>query len=224
MRVFYISLIFLLTTLVQAQEPITKTVGEFTTLKVYDLINVELIKSTENKVEIFGKNAKDVVVVNKNGILKIRMKLEQFFKGDKTEVKLYFTTIDIIDANEGAFISSNETFKQFELDLRTQEGGHIKLKTNTKINEIRCDSGGIVELTGQSRDQNITLSTGGIFLGKEIKAETSKVSIRAGGEANVNVTQLLDIKIRAGGDVNIYNKPDKVIENKVLGGRITYIE
>ena len=61
------SLVF--TLLLQSQEPVIKTVGEFSTLKVYDLINVELIQSKENKVEISGTNTNDVVVINKNGIL-----------------------------------------------------------------------------------------------------------------------------------------------------------
>ena len=216
------SLVF--TLLLQSQEPVIKTVGEFSTLKVYDLINVELIQSKENKVEISGTNTNDVVVINKNGILKIRMKLEKIFNGNKTEVKLYLTTVDIIDANEGSYISSQDTFKQYELDLRTQEGGYIKLDVNTKINEVRADSGGIVELTGKSRDQNIVISTGGVYKGNTVESELTKVAIRAGGTAEVQAEKLLDIKIRAGGDVFIYNKPEEVKETTTLGGRIKYIE
>ena len=208
----------------QAQNPIIKTIGEFSTLKVYDLISVELIQSKENKVEISGKNSEDVVVVNKNGTLKIRMKLEKIFDGSKTEVKLYLTTVVIIDANEGSYISSQDTFKQYELDLRTQEGGHIKLNIDTNINEVRSDSGGIIELNGKSINQNINISTGGIYKGKTVKSESTKVAIRAGGEAEVQAIKLLDIKIRAGGDVFIYNKPKEVKESKTLGGRIKYVE
>lgn len=224
MKNLVLSITLVFTLLLQAQEPVTKTVGEFSTLKVYDLISVELIQSKENKVEISGKNADDVVVVNKNGTLKIKMKIEEIFDGSNTEVKLYFTTVDIIDANEGSFISSQDTFKQYELDLRAQEGGHIKLNINTKINEVRSDSGGIVELTGKSRNQNIVISTGGIYQGKTVESESTKVAIRAGGEAEVQAKKLLDIKIRAGGDVYIFNKPEEVKESKTLGGRIKYVE
>lgn len=224
MKNLVLSIALVFTLLLQGQEPVTKTVGEFSTLKVYDLISVELIQSKENKVEITGKNTEDVVVVNKNGTLKIKMKIEEIFDGSNTEVKLYFTTVDIIDANEGSFISSQDTIKQYELDLRAQEGGHIKLNINTKINEVRSDSGGIVELTGKSRNQNINISTGGIYKGKTVESESTKVAIRAGGEAEVQAKKLLDIKIRAGGDVFIYNKPEEVKESKTLGGRIKYVE
>ena len=63
-----------------AQEAVQKTVGEFKELKVYDLINVELIKSDQNKVSITGDKAKKVVFVNKNGKLKIKMNLDFVYK------------------------------------------------------------------------------------------------------------------------------------------------
>ena len=63
-----LSLVFSITLF--AQDTVEKTIGEFTTVKVYDLINLNMIQSKENKVVISGKNRKDVEVVNKNGKLK----------------------------------------------------------------------------------------------------------------------------------------------------------
>ena len=40
-----------------SQSPITRTLGEFKEIKVYDLINVDLIKSSENRITISGKHA-----------------------------------------------------------------------------------------------------------------------------------------------------------------------
>ena len=58
-------LVILLSINISAQQTIEKTVGEFKTLKVFDLINVKMKKSDENKVIISGKNRKDVQVINK---------------------------------------------------------------------------------------------------------------------------------------------------------------
>lgn len=212
--------IFLITTVVTAQDPITKTVGEFSTIKVYDLINVEMVKSKKNKIEITGKNAKDVVVVNKNGTLKIRMKVEEYYDGDRTQVKLYYTSVDVIDVNEGAVITSDDTIKQFEIELKAQEGGRINLDVKTTEADIKAVTGGVVEITGKSKNQDISINTGGVFKGKDFKTENTNIAIRAGGEADVNVTDVLDIKIRAGGDVFIYGNPNTVNESRALGGRI----
>ena len=203
-----------------AQKPISKTVGEFTELKVYDLINVELFKSEENKVEISGENAEKVVIINKDGTLKIRLNLEESFDGNKTNVKLFYTAFDIIDVNEGAYVSSEEPISQFEAELKAQEGGLIKLNLDTKETKIKAITGGIVELTGKTNNQNITIGTGGILKAENLESANAKVAIRAGGEAYINATDLLDIKIRAGGDVFIYGNPKEVKENTALGGRI----
>ena len=58
-----------------SQSPITRTLGEFKEIKVYDLINVDLIKSSENRITISGKYAEDVNVIQKNNTLKIRMNM-----------------------------------------------------------------------------------------------------------------------------------------------------
>ena len=203
-----------------SQTPITKSIGEFTELKAYDLINIELIKSKENKVEIFGDNTHDVVVVNKNGKLKIKMEIDEIFDGNKTNVKLYYTSVDIIDANEGAYIASQDNFDQYELTLKAQEGGYIKLNCKLKNTEIKAVTGGVIELSGTTNTQDININTGGIFKGKDFESKNTQISIRAGGEADVNTSGVLDIKIRAGGDVFIYGDPETVNESRALGGRI----
>ena len=118
------TLLFLFFTLfVGAQTPISKSLGEFSELKIYDLINVELIESTENKIEISGDNATDLNVVQKNDVLKIRMALHKSLNGKNTFVKLFYTKIHTIDVNEGAKVTSESPFKQYELELKAQEGG-----------------------------------------------------------------------------------------------------
>src|SRR5690606_41662708 len=113
------------TTSIYAQ--IEKNLGDFNELKVYDRIEVELIKSDSNKVIITGKNTEGVVLVNKNGTLKIRMSVPKIFNGDDTTVQLYYTTIDSIDDKEGTVICCNDVIKQYNSVVNTQEGGHDKL-------------------------------------------------------------------------------------------------
>ena len=216
-------LVCLITAVGFSQKPIIQDVGEFSTLKVYDLINLEMIKSDENKIEIYGKNASDVVVVNKNKTLKIKMELDEMFDGNKTEIKLYYTAVDVIDANEGAYITSEDEIKQFEIDLRAQEGGSITVKVNTTETSVKAVTGGIIETSGTTHNQMIKVNTGGIYHGKGLKSITSELAIRAGGEVEVNASELLDIKITAGGDVYIYGEPKTVNKSKALGGRIKYM-
>ena len=151
------------------------------------------------------------------------MNLEESFDGDHTRVKLYYTNIDIIDANEGAKIWSKDKIKQYEVELKAQEGGKINVDLKVTTASIKSVTGGVVETSGKSQNQNVSISTGGVYKGKDLKTESTEIAIRAGGEADVNATDVLDIKIRAGGDVFIYGEPKKVNKSKALGGRIKHM-
>lgn len=209
---------------IYAQKPIEKHVGDFKELKVYDLIEVELIKSDENKVIITGENTDYVIVNNKNGTLKIKMELSKIFDGNDTKVKLYYTKVDIIDANEGVKIHSKDEIKQFEIDLKAQEGGSIDVIVDVNYANIKAVTGGVITASGSAKKENVKLLTGGIFNGEKLKSENSEVSINAAGEAYVNASKEVDVKIRAGGDVFVYGNPETVNESKVLGGRIKFMD
>ncbi|BAO75543.1 head GIN domain-containing protein [Winogradskyella sp. PG-2] len=220
MKKFVVILVLVIGFTINAQEVLEKTVGEFTTVKVYDLINLKMIKSKENKVVVSGKNRNDVEVVNKNGKLKIRMNLEESYDGNDTIVTLYYTSVDVIDANEGARVTLNEAIEQFEIDLRTQEGAEITAELKTTYANFRAVTGGVINAIGVSKNQDISVYTGGVFNGEDFITKQTEVSVNAAGEAHVNATEYVDVRIKAGGDVYIYGKPKQVDESRVLGGRI----
>lgn len=207
-----------------AQQDLEMNLGDFNEIKVYDMINVELVKSDDNKAIISGDNKSDVELVNKNGILKIKMRLGESFVGNKTTVRISYKNIDIIDVNEGAYVSSDEIFQQDKIELRAQEGGVIKVALEVSNVKVKAVTGGDIELSGKTDRQDISINTGGIFRGKSLTSKTTYVAIRAAGEAHINASQLADIKIRAGGDVYIYGHPETVNENKLFGGRINRMD
>ena len=168
MKHIFTALTILITSTAIAQNSLEKTIGEFTELKVFDLIEVKLVISDENKIIITGKNIEDVVMINKNGKLKIRMILKEWFDGKNTSVTLFYTTVDILDVNEGATISSVDTIKQYEIDLKAQEGGKINVHLEVKIANIKAVSGGIIKAHGSATTQKVSLNTGGIYEGKNL--------------------------------------------------------
>lgn len=203
-----------------AQQDIEKNIGDFDELKVYDLINVTLIKGNENKATVSGDHKSDVELVNRNGTLKIKMRLGEKFEGSKTDVTLYYKGIEVIDVNEGSYVSSEDTFQQHKMELRAQEGAIIKLMLDVSENKVKSVTGGEINVSGKAVRQDISINTGGIFNGKSLESESTYVTIRAAGEARINASKLADIKVRAGGDVYIYGNPEQVNESKVFGGRI----
>ena len=220
MKNHFIAFTLFFSTFIFAQNPIEKQIGDFTEVKVFDLIEVNLIQSGENKVVISGENTQDVQVINKNGKLKVRMNLDKIFNGDETFVEIHYTNLEIIDGNEGAYIVSNELIEQEEILIRAQEGARIKVGLDVNKVIAKAYTGGIIETRGRSNSQEIFLNTGGVYEGKEFETKRTTVKIKAAGEAEVNASKIVDANVRAGGDVYIYGNPEKVNENTFMGGRV----
>ena len=214
--------LFIVCTQLFSQTATTKTLGEFSELKVYDLINTELIKASENKIVVSGTNSENISIAQKNGILKIRMKLKHKFNGAETQVKIYYTGIDVIDANEGSFIFSKDIIKQYEILLKAQEGSKILVNTDTKRLIVKSITGSTITTKGTSENQDITIRTGGVYRGANNTVENTDLNIKAGGEAAVRTLNVLDINIFAGGDVFIYGTPKQLKQKKIFGGRIIF--
>jgi hypothetical protein len=214
--------VLLISSLTSAQTE--KKVGEFHKITAFDQITVELIASEENKVVLSGTNSDVVEVVNKNGELKLRMPLTNLLKGNQVNAKVYYTDLTAIEANEGSQISSDSSIKAIGFDIISKEGSKIDINLEVSSLNVKLLSGGIVKTVGTAKNQDVVVSAGAIYEGKDLATEQTSISINAGGEATVFATQLVDAKARAGGDIMIYGNPIQVNKKTFAGGRIKIIK
>lgn len=204
-----------------AQEKLTKNLGDFDAVRVFDRISVQLVPANENKIEITGDRRDDVEIVNKNGDLKIRMKLKKLLKGEDITAILYFKNeIETIEASEGSYVSSEATFKAIDFSVNAKEGAEIKINLDAQKLAVKATSGGIVKLKGSANNQDIVINSGGIVDAKDLETSQTTVAINAGGEADVKASELVDAKTRAGGDITIYGSPKKINKKTFAGGNI----
>jgi len=201
-----------------------REVGDFNELKVYDRIDVKMVKSNSNKVVIYGEDLSDIEIVNKNGVLKIRTDIEKTLRGDENYVVVYYTGVKIIDGNEGAFISTEDFIEQESIELRSQEGARLDIKLKVTNLTIKSVTGGGIKATGTANYQDVSLNTGGIYEGKGMETVDTDISIKAAGEADIFATGKVDAKVRAGGDINVYGNPKTLNKDTALGGRIKTID
>jgi hypothetical protein len=150
------------------------------------------------------------------------MELDKKFQGEDTFVEVYYTDLRIIDGNEGAKIVCNELIEKEKIEIRAQEGSHIKIGMDVKDVEMKAVTGGIIEASGLAKNQIIVLNTGGVFEGRELLTEVASVKISAGGEAELYVSEKVDINVKAGGDVYVYGNPKDVNKTTLAGGRIVF--
>ncbi|MAW95984.1 MULTISPECIES: head GIN domain-containing protein [unclassified Leeuwenhoekiella] len=215
----FVLLFIMLTCALSAQEKV-ENIGDFTEVKVFDRMRVNLIKSDENKVILKGRDTEDIELVNKDGILKIRMDIDKIFDGNETFVEVYFNNLKVIDGNEGAEININELLEQDEIEIRVQEGARVTAGIDVESATLRAVTGGIIRINGSARSQNVEINTGGIYNGKNLETTDTQIRIQAGGEAEIFARRTADIKLRAGGDVYVYGNPTELIKDKFIGGRV----
>ena len=220
----HIVIIFLLGTFTfLGQSKINRNLGDFSKVAVYDGINLELIKSDENKVEITGKNTNFVVVKNKNGDLKIRLNLERRFSGDKTKVSLFYKTLYNIISHEGSNVFSKDTIKQADLSVKANTGSTLNFIVALNTLNTTSATGSTVNLSGNAEYHDCSTSTGAEIDAEKLTTTETYATSTTGGLIEVSATKELEANSKLGGIINVYEKTDKIVESISLGGVVNYI-
>ena len=205
------------------QSKIDRNLGDFSKVAVYDGINLELIKSDENKVEITGKNTNFVVVKNKNGDLKIRLNLERRFSGDKTKVSLFYKTLYNIISHEGSNVFSKDTIKQADLNVKANTGSTLNFIVALNTLNTTSATGSTVNLSGNAEYHDCSTSTGAEIDAEKLTTTETYATSTTGGLIEVSATKELEANSKLGGIINVYEKTDKIVESISLGGVVNYI-
>ncbi len=217
----FMLLLLSINTVKAQEEKITQKLQNFTEVKAFDGLSVNLIRSDKNEAIITGVNTKKVAIVNKDGVLKIRMEIDKIFSGYRTFIDLYYTeNLKIIDVNEDARIISKENIEQDILELKAQEGGELII--NTKVTQLLVKSitGGVITTNGSSKNQDVKINTGGAYKGKNFSTELTTITVNAGGNAEINTSNYVQATVKAGGEVLVYGNPKRMDEKTVFGGKI----
>jgi len=219
--IFSIAVVF---SLISFSQNIEKSLGEFSQLKTFDGLSVELLKSEENKVVISGVHKDDVQIVNKKGLLKIKFNIPKASTLYETKIVLFYKELNLIDANEGSFVFSDEVIKEIDLEVKAQEGAIIRLEVDAQRVNSRVVSGSIITLSGKAKNQDVVVNSGGVYKAEECITEQTKVSVSAGGSAKIYATEIAKAKVKAGGVIKIYGHPKLADTKTILGGSITVVK
>jgi hypothetical protein len=195
--------------------------GEFNQVKVFDGIRLTIIPSGADSLVVEGKNKSYLSLKNKNGKLFVRMDIKKRLSGFNTSVALFSSNIlEVIDANEGSFVSCQDALFQPSITLKAQEGAEIDAILEVQKVKTKTNSGGIINLKGSAVVQQHSVATGGILEAETLDSEQVELKIKAGGRAAVNATELAEIKVSLGGSVSVYGQPKKIVKSVAVGGTI----
>ena len=208
-----------------AQTTVTKNLGDFSILKVYNGIEVELIKSSDQKIQITGQKSESVSIKNIDNTLKISLPFslnpnKNLAKNEVLVTIYYNKNIDVIDANEASTITAKE-IRQDKLEVNAQEKAFINLVIVVKHLEVRASSGGVIKLTGTTKNQNVDLDLYAIYNGFNLECiSNSVVKSGTGAKAEIFAGESLNAKVSFGGSIFYKGMPDVIKDKKVIGGII----
>ncbi|MBA6156733.1 DUF2807 domain-containing protein [Tenacibaculum sp. S7007] len=223
MKKIVILSLFLMTVLASAQTTINKKLGDFSEIKIFNGIDVELIKSDESKIIISGEKAEKVKVKTSNNTLRVSLKFPETTAEGKVKVILYYANnLNIIDANEGAVITSKE-IKQPKIEIKAQEGAFINMVVNVKHLKVKSSSGAVIKLSGSTKNQNVAADLGGMYHGYNVEVSAMTI-VKAGSGSKVEVQagETLDAKVSFGGSIFYKGTPEVFKDKKVIGGVIEH--
>lgn len=205
-------------------QTVTKNPGDFTSLKVFDQISVQLIPGAESKVEIKGSRASEVEVINKNGELKIKMPIQKLLQGEEIEATVYYQKLETVEASEGSYVIAETPIQTVNFSLNAKEGAQIRIVLDVQRATLKINSGGKIKVSGTTDILEAALTSGGELDAEKFISKQTTINLRAGGNASIYATDFVDAKVSAGGDIFIHGSPKQINQKVVIGGTITEVK
>ena len=225
-------LFFLITTFLNGQQTIdtipsskTHQLRSFTNVRIYTGLDIKLIPSNENKAIVYGDNKDEIVFSQKNGTLRIKLKVNAIFNLGYTHVELFYTDpIDLIDVNQSSKLICEDVIKQTFIQIKVNEESSLTANLDVSRVEATVSTGSSLSLIGRANTSDLTIRTGGSCKAEKLITNQSKIQIFAGGQTYVYASELLDAKITGGGILRVYGDPIKRITKKVISGKIYFMD
>lgn len=211
--------VFFIMLQVSAQE-ISSELKDFREVKTFSGVEVIVIPSKENKIEITGHSKEKVKFKVIEDRLEIRLTIDNIWSDDNTLITIYGNSIETIDANEGSSVKVKGILKPQLAIFRAQEGAFIFAEVKSKNVRSKVISGGHIRVKGKAVNQEVEANTGGQFYGKNLKTNETTITVSTAARGEVYATDYCKATAKLGGIVEISGNPDKVDHKTSLGGKI----
>ena len=125
------------------------------------------------------------------------------------DIKIFITLPQIrnLDVSGSGLIFGENTFEVDEIDLRISGSGDIDLALDANEVDSRISGSGEVRLEGITDDFDFELSGSGDYEAFNLESRAGEVGISGSGNAEVFVSDRLDVEISGSGDVLYKGRP-----------------
>ena len=198
----------------------TRELQEFDKIRVSKGINVTLVEGNKPSAEIHIENAptSDVIIEQKGRDLTVKMRT-RIYKGVAVNVYITFQNLREISTGLGGSVESDDLIEADQLVLEAGMDGSIDLEVDVKKLVVNA-SAARVEVRGTSDYIDVRTTTGGRYLGANLKTKEALVRANTGGSAQIWVTEKIEASAGSGAKVEYAGNPQKVEVKQTLGGKV----
>lgn len=219
-RVLIVFLLVLGSGGLMAQE-ISQSLPSFSRFKASNGINVRMIPSDQNKLEIDGYDKDEVKYDMKGNQLDVRLSWDNVFSDSNTWVTVYFIAVDEIEANSKATVELLDEFQGDTMVMSAGEGANLIARIKANRVSLRVTTGGHLQLFGEAERQEGKVNTGGVYSGRDFETKDSELSVATGGQANIFASEQCRVDAKLGGSIQVYGNPERLDQKTSFGGSIS---
>ncbi len=201
-------------------QKISKNLSDFKEVKTFNAVEVVVIPSEKNYIEITGHSKEKVKFDIVEDRLEIRMSFDNIWSKDNTLIKVYGRSIETIDANEASLVQVDGILEGEEKTFRAQEGARILARVAAKKVISKAISGGLLEIEGKAETQEVQINSGGQYFGKNLRTRETVISCTTAGRGEIYATNYCKATAKLAGTIEIFGRPNEVDQKTVLGGKI----
>lgn len=185
-----------------------RQVSHFSKIKVQQGIDVYLTRSDNESIKIStkGYRIEDIITEVSGNELHIYREGKSWNMGH-IKVYLNYTELNAIDASGGSDVVTENPLVTEELYLKASGGSDMKLDIQASYLEGHTSGGSDLHMRGTTEVMNVTASGGSDIKANDLRSKRGIIKVSGGSDAEVFVSDEIDINASGGSDVNVSGNP-----------------
>lgn len=138
---------------------------------------------------------------------------------DSDRLRIYITSPSLryIANNGSGNIKSDNILKMEDLEIKNNGSGKIELSIEADVVTTRNTGSGKLELEGVANTLDVDIKGSGDLEAFDLLVKDGQIEVDGSGDAQVNVTDFLEIMIEGSGDVYYKGEPDLKVTTRGSG-------
>jgi len=197
-------------------QDLSKNLKPFKAITVTSAMDVELIVADTYKIEVYGKEAEQLKIIENGKELKLTTSLGKKFNS-KYKVKIYFKKgLRYLKLANWVKITSKEPIIENFLELETINNVKVNLTLQTEDFIARLDLGSIITLKGVTESQKIEVINKSFYDAFNFKSKKAFIKAKS-SQAAIYVSEFLDAEAKFKAEIIYMGNPFSINQTTFLG-------